>query len=150
MRQVCILYLVVITLSVYWWEYWLTTVPSRQVVPNHSPDYNYSSVCSVHLYSSKVVSSEKPIGSFELTPSHSGLFIHFYSVKKSSYPLNLETFKNTEIIRYINIYTWICLSNYHITYISILGLKICQLNSNVSCCHNELMEDRVVLVKFHQ
>lgn len=118
------------------------------MVPNHSPDYNYSSVCSVHLYSSKVVSSEKPIGSF--THSHSGLFIHFYSVKKSSYPLNLETFKNTEIIRYINIYTLICLSNYHITYISILGLKICQLNLNVSCCHNELMEDRVVLVKFHQ
>lgn len=120
------------------------------MVPYHSPDYNYSSVCSVHLYSSKVVSSEKPIGSFELTPSHSGLFIHFYSVKKSSYPLNLETFKNTEIIRYINIYTLICLSNYHITYISILGLKICPLDLNVSCCHNELMEDRVVLVKFHR
>lgn len=94
-------------------------------------------ICTV--WGSKVVSSEKPIGSF--THSHSGLFIHFYSVKKSSYPLNLETFKNTEIIRCINIYTLICLSNYHITYISILGLKICQLNLNVSCCHNELMEE---------
>lgn len=122
------------------------------MVPYHSPDYSYSSVCSVHLYSSKVVSSEKPTGLFELTPSHSGLFIHFYSVKKSSYPLNLETFKkyrDNQIYKYLYIYL-ICLSNYHITYISILGLKICQLNLNVSCCHNELMEDRVVLVKFHQ
>lgn len=150
MRQVCILHLVVITLSVYWWEYWLTTVPSRQVVPYHSPDYNYSSVCSVHLYSSKVVSSENRLVHLNLPPHIQDFSFNFYSVKKSSYPLNLETFKNTEIIRYINIYTWICLSNYHITYISILGLKICQLNLNVSCCHSELMEDRVVLVKFHR
>lgn len=72
------------------------------MVPNHSPDYSYSSVCSVHLYSSKVVSSEKPIGSFTL--SHSGLFIHFYSVKKSSYPLDLETFKkyrDNQIYKYL-------------------------------------------------
>lgn len=96
------------------------------MVPNHSPDYNYSSVCSVHLYSSKVVSSEKPIGSFTL--SHSGLFIHFYSVKKSSYPLNLETFKNTEIIRYINIYTLICLSNYHISKHIFLSLDLKSVN----------------------
>lgn len=81
------------------------------MVPNHSPDYNYSSVCSVHLYSSKVVSSEKPIGSF--THSHSGLFIYFYSVKKSSYPLDLETFKkyrDNQIYKYLYMNMFVVLS----------------------------------------
>lgn len=119
---------------VYWWEnYWLTTVPSKQVVPYSSPDYSYSTVCNVHLYSSRAISSEMPSGSPELTLSHSWLFTHFHSSFHSFSPSEKLTLKiKLYTIKYGNFlksvtdvfaHKYVCLVSvysYHVLYILIL------------------------------